>query len=124
MERENADYRPGVEVNRRTALDAVHDAMLIIFWRRTMAELDVQQVVQAVSEYLRDQHPGGLTLKVVSEGVRKVDTWWQVPVRPDAWPAKTFELYDTLAEVETRILEDRHLNVLFALTEPEIEQAA
>ena len=89
-----------------------------------MTEPDMQTVAQVVSEYLRDQHPGGLTIEVIGEGVRKVDDWWQVPVRPDAWPAKTFELYDTLAEVEIRILEDRHLNILLALIEPKIEQVA
>ena len=30
MERENADYRPGVDVTRRTAVDAVHDSVRII----------------------------------------------------------------------------------------------
>ena len=87
-------------------------------------ELDAKAVAQTVREYLRDQHPSGLTLEVVEAEVIKIDYWWQVPVRPSAWPEKTFELYDTLAEVETAIQEDKHLNILLAPTEPMLDQYA
>ena len=87
-------------------------------------EPNAQSVAQVVREYLQGQRPSGLTLEVVEDEVRKIDTWWQVPVRPSAWPEKTFELYDTLAEVETAIQEDKHLNILLAPTEPKTDQYA
>lgn len=81
-------------------------------------------VAQVVREYLQGQHPSGLNLEVVEDEVRQIDYWWQVPIRPNAWPDKTFELYDTLAEVETAIQEEKHLNILLALTEPAVEAQA
>jgi hypothetical protein len=86
--------------------------------------MDVQTIAQVVRGYLAGQHPSGLTLEVVEDGIRKIDYWWQVQIRPDVWPTKTFELYDTLAEVESRIQEDTHLSILFSLIEPKVEQAA
>ena len=87
-------------------------------------ETDARTIAQVAREYLQDEHPSGLDLEVVEDGVRKIDYWWQVQIRPDVWPTKTFELYDTLAEVETRIQEDKHLNILFSLIEPRVEQVA
>ncbi len=68
-------------------------------------------VAHVVREYLQGQHPSGLNLEVVEDEVQQIDYWWQVPIRPNAWPDKTFDLYDTLAEVETAIQEDKHLNI-------------
>jgi hypothetical protein len=77
-----------------------------------MTEQDEKTVAQVVREYIRDFHPGGVTLDVVDADIRKIDYWWRVPVRPSAEPPHTFEYYDALAEVESKIQEDKQLNIL------------
>lgn len=84
-----------------------------------MIEQDERDIAQVVRDYIRDRHPGGVTLDVVDEGVQKIDYWWRVPVRPSAEPPHTFEYYDALAEVESQIQEDRQLNILLVPTLPE-----
>jgi hypothetical protein len=84
----------------------------------TMNELNAQIVAQMVREKLQGRHPAGLTIEVVDEKVIKIDNWWQVPVRPSGWPEKTFEYYDTLAEVEEELLEQKHVNILLSPMAP------
>ena len=79
-------------------------------------------VAQKVREYLVDRHPGGITLNVVDDDVIRYDNWWRVPVRPSAWPARLFEYYETLAEVEGDLQEREHLDVLIATGEPDGER--
>lgn len=79
-----------------------------------MAELTAQTVAELVRQQLAGRHPSGLTIEVVEDKVLKIDTWWQVPVRPDVWPEKTFEYYDTLAEVEENLMETHQLNILLS----------
>ncbi|HIE27847.1 TPA: hypothetical protein EYP66_11225 [Candidatus Poribacteria bacterium] len=54
-------------------------------------------VAEAVSKYIKDCHPGGATLEVVEEGIRKEHYWWYVPVLPSVEPPKLFEYYEALA---------------------------
>jgi hypothetical protein len=83
-----------------------------------MAKITQSEIAQKVRESIRDRHPGGVTLEVVEQGIRKVDYWWRVPVRPSAWPEKMFEYYEALAEVESEIQEKEHLNILLSTSEP------
>jgi len=76
-------------------------------------------ISEVVREHIRDRHPGGVTLSVIDEEVRKIDDWWRVPVLPSAQPPHTFEYYDTLAEVESEIQEEKHLNILLVPAIPE-----
>jgi hypothetical protein len=80
---------------------------------------DGRFVADVVRDYIRDRHTGGVTLKVIDEAVRKIDDWWRVPVLPSAQPPHTFEYYDTLAEVESEIQEQKHLNILLVPAIPE-----
>jgi hypothetical protein len=84
-----------------------------------MAELTRSEIAQKVRAYIRDRHPGGVTLEVVEQGIHKMDYWWRVPVRPSAWPEKMFEYYEALAEVESEIQEKEHLNILLSTGAPE-----
>lgn len=83
-----------------------------------MGDLDKSQVAEKVQSYLVNKRPGGVFLEVVEEDIRKVDEWWRVPVRPSAWPARMFEYYEALAEVESDIQENERLNILLATGEP------
>lgn len=80
---------------------------------------DEKTIARIVRDYVRDCHPGGVTLEVVEEGIRKIDYWWRVPVRPNTEPPHTFEYYDALAGVESAIQEDKQLNVLLVPVLPQ-----
>lgn len=71
-----------------------------------------QAIAQVVRDYIRDRHPGGITLEVVEQGVRHEDYWWYVPIRPSKEPQKRYEFYETLADVENELEENEHLKVL------------
>ena len=83
-----------------------------------MNDSDAQMVAAKVRRYIQNRPPGGVTLEVIEEGVRKVDNWWRVPVRPGAWPANRCEYYDALAEIEDEIQENENLDILIATAEP------
>jgi hypothetical protein len=83
-----------------------------------------QTVAEKVRKYLKDCRPSGITLDVVEPGIRKEEHRWYVPIRPSAWPAKMFEYYEALAEVEEQLEEREQLKVLLASGEPEAATAA
>ena len=87
-----------------------------------MNETDKEQVAQAVRERLDNCRPGGVTSEVVEDDIQRVDGWWRVPVRPSVWPARMYEYYEALAEIEADIQEQRHLNILLSTGEPVSEQ--
>lgn len=76
------------------------------------ADQNAAGVAETVRDYLHDLQPGGVTLAVIEDGVRRIDNWWRVPVRPSAEPSHTFEYYDALAGVEEELSERAHLKVL------------
>jgi hypothetical protein len=76
-----------------------------------------------VAEYLRDCHPGGITLEADTQRIRKEDYWWQVPVRPDAEPPRLSQYYEALASVETALEEKEHLKVFLAPSKPNLPHA-
>ncbi|MBV9851107.1 MAG: hypothetical protein JO250_15665 [Armatimonadetes bacterium] len=78
-------------------------------------------VAQTVRGYLRDRHPGGVTLDVIDGGVRLIDDWWRVPVRPSAEPPHTFEYYDVLAAAESEINDKAGLKVLLVPAMSEVK---
>jgi hypothetical protein len=89
-----------------------------------MTELSEQEVAQKVRQYVQDCHPGGITLEVVEPGIRREEHWWQVPLRPSAWPEKMFEFYEALADVEEALEEHEQLKVLLVSGEPAVSSAA
>jgi hypothetical protein len=78
-----------------------------------------KDVVELVGRYLKDKHPGGATLEALIEGVRHEQDWWYVPVRPSIEPARRYEYYEALADVETDVETKEHLTVLLVPTRPE-----
>ncbi len=70
-----------------------------------------EQVLELIQERLQYQHPGGVNLAVVAQGIRHENNTWYVPVLPSAQPSSTFEYYDALADVETQLSLDEQLNV-------------
>ncbi len=97
-----------------------------IVLEQDVSEQDVseQDVVEAVRKHLKGHQPGGATLEVVPQGVRRDREWWYVPVRPSKEPPKRFEYYEALANVETELQKTEHLTVLLIPTGPDPEEAA
>ncbi len=80
-----------------------------------------KEIVEIVGRYLKDKHPGGVTLEALAQGVRHEQDWWYVPVRPSVEPARRYEYYEALANVEAALEESEHLTVLLLPTAPEGE---
>ncbi len=83
-----------------------------------MSDMTKQEIAQVVRERLVNCRPGGVTLEVVEDDIRRIDGWWRVPVRPSVWPARMYEYYEALAEIEADIQEQRHLDILLSTGEP------
>ena len=81
--------------------------------------MNEERLLQLVREQLKLHRPGGVTLEVVPEGLRRQDEYWYVPVRPSAQPPKTYEYYEVLAEVESALEENEQLQVLLVPIIPE-----
>ena len=84
----------------------------------------IEQVIDAVRKQLKDHHPGGAVLEVVTQGIRQNQDWWYVPVRPSIQPTKRYEYYEALANVENELQKSENLTVLLVPTVPESELAA
>ncbi len=91
---------------------------------RTETNRNDQDVINAVRSLLRDRHPDGANLEVLPEGVRQEQEWWYVPVRPDKQPARRFEYYEALADIEKRLLQEQQLTVLLVPTAAEQMEVA
>lgn len=73
---------------------------------------DKRTVVRKVRKYLADFSLGGITLEVLDQGVRHEESWWYVPVRPSQEPAKRYQYYEALADVEGELEEQEKLTVV------------
>lgn len=79
-------------------------------------------IAQKVHERLAEQHPGGVTLEVLDANIHKIDKWWRVPVRPNVWPKRLSDYYETLAEVADELLENEQIDVIFFTGAPAEEE--
>jgi hypothetical protein len=87
--------------------------------RTKLARVTARAVAQKVAEYLQDCHPGGVTVEVDPDGIQRRESSWRVRVRPSKEPAKLFEYYEALADVELELEEREHLNVWLVTADPE-----
>ena len=76
-------------------------------------------VAAVVREYLKDCHPGGVTLEVVEENIYKSYYEWRVPIRPDFEPPNRFEFSEAIIDVVIELEENEGLNVWFVPAEGE-----
>jgi hypothetical protein len=82
-----------------------------------------QKIIETVRNYVKDVHPGGAVLEVVTQGIRQEQDWWYVPIRPSVQPARRYEYYEALADVEKELQKSEHLTVLLVPTVPDAELA-
>ena len=74
-------------------------------------EQSKHEIAEAIRRYLKDRHPGGATLEVVEQNMRREEFAWHVLVQPDFEPARMFEYHEALADVEAELADCENLNV-------------
>jgi hypothetical protein len=89
-----------------------------------MREPNGRTVAEKVRHYLQERHPEGVTLEVIEAAVRQEEFWWYVPIRPSVEPAKRYQYYEILADVEAELEEHEQLKVLLAPIPAETEPVA
>lgn len=89
-----------------------------------MIEHNSQTIAQIVRQYLQNQHPGGVNLDVVEQGIRKDEFNWHVPVQPSTEPPKLFEYYEVLTEIEDELAKHEQIKVFLVPSEPRQEAVA
>ena len=75
-------------------------------------QTDEKTVIEAVRKHIAGRTPGGATLEVLTTGIRHDQEWWYVPIKPSIQPARRYEYYETLAEVENELQKSEHITVL------------
>jgi len=81
--------------------------------------MNKRRVAKLVSTQLQLHHPGGVTIEVAHDAIRREDDFWYVPVRPSAQPPRMYEYYEALAEVEATLEETEGLQVFLVPIIPE-----
>ena len=122
--RENADYRLYAPINRALALECIYNAVSIpgVIGDNTTMKQTKKFIAQKVRERLAELHPGGVTLEVLEANIHKIDKWWRVPVRPNVWPKRLSDYYETLAELADELQESDHIDVIFFTGAPADEE--
>src|ERR1700674_352202 len=87
-------------------------------------ELSEHALVRKVEAYLKDVHPGGITLEVDPEVVQRGEFSWRVCVRPSEEPSDLIAYYEALADVEIALDEQEQLNVWLVPGDPKHPQMA
>ena len=82
-------------------------------------EMNARSAVQKVRALLPPQEVGGVTLRVVEEGVYLERNFWHVLVRPSADPCSLTEVAEAIADIEVTLMLDEGLNIMLHLSEPE-----
>lgn len=75
-------------------------------------QTDEKTVIEAVRRHIQGRTPGGAILEVLAEGVRQDHDWWYVSIRPSIQPARRYEYYETLSEVENEVQKSENITVL------------
>ena len=87
-----------------------------------MSDASKHHLAETIRLYLDRCQPGGIALEVDPDGIRQVDGWWRVPIRPSIMPGKLYEYNEALATIEQELDEKESLNVV--LTTGELRETA
>ena len=74
--------------------------------------VNTETVLEAVQQRLQHRHPDGANLEVLPQEIRHEEDWWYISVRPDKEPARDWEYFEALAEVETEMLTQENILML------------
>lgn len=73
---------------------------------------DEENIVETVRRFLEPHQPQDYRLKVLEQGVRHRDDWWEVVVQPDRDDIRSYDYHAILAETEGELEEETGMNVL------------
>lgn len=70
------------------------------------------EVLSRLRDYLTHHPIPGIRLEAVTEGVRRDDNWYYVPILLKEGEPAAYQFYDLLIEIEEQFRKQEHLNVL------------
>ena len=70
-------------------------------------------VAAVVREYLKECHPGGVTVEIVEENIYKSYYEWRVPIRTDFEPPNSSEFTEAIIDVIMELWDNENLNIWF-----------
>ena len=83
-----------------------------------MSKPDIAIITATVQRYLDGIHLGDIFFVVDSARIVTGDNWVRVPVRPSRLPAKLFQYYEILAELQEDIVAKEGFDLLLMAGEP------
>ncbi len=81
--------------------------------RKKRGQATKKMVAEVAREYLKDCHPGGVTIEVVEKDIYKSYYEWRVPIQPNFEPPNDLEFSEAIADVAIELEENENLNVWF-----------
>ena len=78
-------------------------------------------VEQKARERLAGVYPG-VTLELKEKGVRQIDNWWLIPIRPSRSPKPSYEFNDTFTQMMDDLKSKDQVDVIFCLGETAEEE--
>jgi hypothetical protein len=91
--------------------------------RKKHGRFTKKKVAAIVREYLKDCHPGGVTIDVLDEDIYKSYYEWRVPIAPNIEPPNDLQYCEEIAHLKVDILEKEGLNVFLVSIYPDELQA-
>lgn len=74
--------------------------------------MNKDDVIRLVEEYMEVEEPLNIKVEVLHQQVRPDGDFWYIPVRTDYNLPKRFPYYEKLTDVEIRLHDENHLNVM------------
>lgn len=78
--------------------------------------LSETEVLSRLRDYLAHHPIPGIRLEAVTEGVRRDDNWYYVPILLKEGEPDAYQFYDLLIEIEEQFRKQEDLNVLLVPT--------
>lgn len=78
----------------------------------TQTLLSEAEVLSRLRNYLAHHPIPGIRLEAVTEGMRRDDNWYYVPILLKEGEPPAYQYYDLLIEIEEQFRKQEHLNVL------------
>ena len=89
-------------------------AITITQTTRTKNAHDAVNIVRPLTEGV---FADGITLTVVENKVYEMGGFWQVPVVPSHWPARTLPIHEDLVQIEETLRERGVADIVLSLSE-------
>jgi hypothetical protein len=75
--------------------------------------MDRNTIVQLVRRHLQNlRSESNLDIELIEGAVHQEGDWWYIPVRPQQEITKRYRYYEELADIETEMKKNEHVDVL------------